>query len=46
MVVLRNLGKPDYTIAKEYRTIALFNTLGKSLEFIPAKKNHILSQKL
>lgn len=31
-------GKPDYTIAKVYRLIALLNMLGKAFEFILAKK--------
>ena len=37
-VVLRKPGKPDYTIAKAYRPIALLNTIGKALEFIIAKR--------
>src|SRR5204863_9763860 len=34
MVVLRKPGKPDYTITKAYRPIALENTLGKVLESV------------
>jgi hypothetical protein len=33
-VVLRKLGKDDYTQPKSYRPIALLNTLGKALEAI------------
>lgn len=36
-IVLRKPGKPDCTIAKAYRPIALLNTIGKALEFLIAK---------
>ena len=35
-VVLRKPGKPDYTVTKAYRPIALENTLGKVLESVMA----------
>ena len=43
-VVLRKLGKPDYTTAKAYRPIALLNTLRKALEFILAKRITYLAE--
>jgi endonuclease/exonuclease/phosphatase family metal-dependent hydrolase len=35
-IVLKKPGKPDHTVAKAYRPIALLNTLGKALESIMA----------
>ena len=35
-IVLRKPGKPDYTVSKAYRPIALENTLGKVLESVMA----------
>ena len=35
-MVLRKPGKPDYTVTKAYRPIALENTLGKVLESVMA----------
>ena len=35
-IVLRKPGKPDYTVTKAYRPIALENTLGKVLESVMA----------
>lgn len=43
-IVLRQPGKPDYTIAKAYRPIALLNTIGKALEFIIAKRITYLAE--
>lgn len=43
-VVLRKPGKPDYTITKAYRPIALLNTIGKALEFIIAKRISYLAE--
>lgn len=43
-VVFCKPGKPDYTIAKAFRPIALLNTLGKALEFIFTKKITYLAE--
>ena len=43
-IVLRKPGKPDYTIAKAYRPIALLNTIRKALEFIIAKRITYLAE--
>lgn len=37
-VVLRKPGKPDYTVPKAYRPIALLNTVGKALEAVIATR--------
>ena len=48
-IVLKKLGKADYTVPKAYRPIALLNTLGKVLEAVLARRlsdiaesNHLL----
>lgn len=43
-IVLRKPGRSDYTVAKAYRPIALFNNLGKSLEFILARRITYLAE--
>ena len=43
-VVLRNPGKPDYTVIKAYRPIALENTLGKILESSEGNFKYLLSR--
>ena len=47
MVVLRKPGKPDYTITKAYRPIALEKTLGKVLESVMVDTiSYLTSRKL
>lgn len=43
-VVMRKPGKPNYTVPKAYRPIALLNTLGKALELILAKRITYLAE--
>ena len=45
-VALKKPGKPDYTIAKAYRPIALLNTTGKIFEMIMAGKISYLAESL
>ncbi|QRV76906.1 Reverse transcriptase from transposon X-element protein [Ceratobasidium sp. AG-Ba] len=43
-VVLRKPGKPDYTVAKAYRPIALLNVVGKILSACVAKRLNTLAE--
>ena len=43
-IVLRKPGKPDYTISKAYRPIALENTIGKVFESVMAESISYLTE--
>ncbi|QRV96409.1 Reverse transcriptase (RNA-dependent DNA polymerase) [Ceratobasidium sp. AG-Ba] len=44
-VVLRKPGKPDYTVAKAYRPIALLNVIGKILSSCVARRLNLLAER-
>jgi hypothetical protein len=43
-VVLRKLGKDDYTALKSYRPIALINTTGKIMDAVIARQLSYLAE--
>lgn len=43
-MVLRNPGKPDYSLPGTYRLISLLNLLGKLLEVVIAKRLSYLAE--
>ena len=43
-VVLRKPNKRDYTVAKAYRPVALFNTIGKAMESIITRRISYLAE--
>jgi hypothetical protein len=43
-VILKKPGKPDYSVSKAYRIIALLNCLGKISESIIAKRLRALAE--
>jgi hypothetical protein len=43
-VVLRKLGKDDYTALKSYRPIALINTTGKIIDAVIARRLSYLAE--
>ena len=45
IIVLRNPGKPDYSVPGAYRPISLLNTLGKLLEAVMARRLSYLAEK-
>jgi hypothetical protein len=44
IVILRNPGKPDYTVPKAYRPISLLPTISKILEKIVARRLSFLAE--